>query len=609
MPPKDAAGQGAPGTSGGGGGADRLSGLPDRVLIRVLSHLRAWEAVRASFLSRRWRERGLWASVRTLDIRQPCACGREHSADGRRTEAFAAFVKNLLLRRRALLPLDALRLCWSHQARDGDASTWIAHAVRRGAREIELSGKHHAGHPSPEYMSFIVGDDIQTRLKILKLICVELDDTILAQLCSRCTSLEELELTDCPVLDQETPKIQSNLLKRLTMIRCEIPFGLLVYAPNLVSLQCSRPFRCVPWIENLGSPGIVNITQQTPMEYPVYTDIVSCNIKILKLSYVLLADSTLTQLCSRCTSLEELELKDCSVDGKEIRSNSLKCLAMIRCKIGDGVKVYTPNLVLLRCISPFGNVPWIQNMGFLVTATIVLDGFCFGSEHQLPQEEDDNDESDRDGNFFEDSDDCNDDESDHEYDTDDYYDPGCSSPGDDNCGGNIADKGCVTLAGDHLLCSLSNVSKMDLLADSGEVLRRELKPCPEFKNLKTLSLGAWCITPDLDALATILDSSPNLENLFLHLDMAFHSTVGINSRGNSFTCTNLKMVKITCSERDDMVHELVKLFSASGIAHEKIFVRRTASAASVKGGAGSQPKRKAQSEADKRAAKQRKAGS
>lgn len=51
------------------------------------------------------------------------------------------------------------------------------------------------------------------------------------------------------------------------------------------------------------------------------------------------------------------------------------------------------------------------------------------------------------------------------------------------------------------------------------VLTREVKSCPDFKKLKTLSLGEWCVSPQLEALATILDHSPNLEKLFIHLDL------------------------------------------------------------------------------------------
>ena len=40
-----------------------------------------------------------------------------------------------------------------------------------------------------------------------------------------------------------------------------------------------------------------------------------------------------------------------------------------------------------------------------------------------------------------------------------------------------------------------------------------------FNNLDTLSLGEWCMVPDFSALSTILEKSPNVERLYLHLDM------------------------------------------------------------------------------------------
>lgn len=190
------------------------------------------------------------------------------------------------------------------------------------------------------------------------------------------------------------------------------------------------------------------------------------------------------------------------------------------------------------------------------------------------------------------------------------------------------------------------------------VLTEELKSCPDFNYLKTLSLGEWCMTPQLDGLATILNHSPNLENLFLHLDLvrinsqsqsilsvqsfstcpvpffvyimtcsipkttlfivlhqAFNTRVGINPQGSAFACPNLKRVMITCSNRDVMVHRLAEFFRANGIPNKKIFVHRTASSGSVIAKAAralldvcSRAKRKAANEAESREAKQRKPG-
>ena len=198
------------------------------------------------------------------------------------------------LTRRPLVQLVSIQLCWTH---DGDTNTWISHVARHKAEEIELSAKHHNGNPTPEYMSFIVDSEalvkqdvagkvsVKTDLKILKFIHLSLDDTTLTQLCSRCTSLEQIELNDC--LIAQATKIQSKLLKRLTMIKCKIPKGLLsVDAPNLVSLQFSSNFGYVSWIQNLGLLAASNVNQRVTHKYPYCFGLGSCNLEILKLSCV-----------------------------------------------------------------------------------------------------------------------------------------------------------------------------------------------------------------------------------------------------------------------------------------------------------------------------------
>ncbi|GJN36554.1 hypothetical protein PR202_gb25427 [Eleusine coracana subsp. coracana] len=475
-------------------GGCRLNVLPDPILLRVLGHLKAWEAVRTSLLSKRWR--GLWASAPRLDIRQPCGCRGGAEDDQHRAEQFAAFVKHLLFRRRQLLPLGALRLCWSHPTRDGDADTWISNAVRHGAKEIELSGAHHSEYPSPYYPSFVHSDTT----------------------------------------------------------------------------------------DDMG-------------------------LKIVKLIHVRLDDSALRQLCSRCTRLEELELEDCLIQGKEIRSTFLKCLNMISCKFVDGFRVDCPNLVSLSCIRPFRYIPRIQNMKHLVTVTILLDDPCLHNNDQWTQQEDQTDEFDDGDDFFpqagsedsgdnsfadsaaEESDDNNHNMSD---DNSYYYDSDWSGQTDDEgddrtvCYSEIVDEhnkkpykylingnnhsaggprddcgGNSNFGGSGMLCSLSNAKTMVLLAHPGEVQ-------------------------------------------FNHL--AFNGRVGINAGGCSFSCPNLKRVMITCCNRDVMVHKLAEFFRVNGIPYEKIFVYRTTSSSSAEGDAGSPAKRKAENEAEDRDAKQKKQG-
>ncbi|KAF8774978.1 hypothetical protein HU200_005026 [Digitaria exilis] len=277
--------------------------------------------------------------------------------------------------------------------------------------------------------------------------------------------------------------------------------------------------------------------------------------QILKLSRVILDDTTLAQLSSRCTSLEELELNGCSVVGKEIRSNSLRCLTMINCKFSIGSGVHAPNLLSLRCIRPFQQVPQFWNMEFLATAIISLDDSCMPSDSWWTWTEDDKDEPYLNDNIAVHSG------------AEDLDDNRGSSGAVDEVDGctvcyeEIADKyngACGgKFGGDGLLCSLSNVRTLELSAHSGE---------------------------------------------------ANKIRVGFNPEASSFTCTNLKKVEITCCKNDDMLSILAKLFHVNGIAHEKIFVRRTTCTCDAKRNAGSKAKRKAQTESEKRPEKQIKLG-
>jgi hypothetical protein len=51
------------------------------------------------------------------------------------------------------------------------------------------------------------------------------------------------------------------------------------------------------------------------------------------------------------------------------------------------------------------------------------------------------------------------------------------------------------------------------------IVTRELKSCPTFSNLKTLSLGEWRIDAEFNALIFFLQHSPGLERIFLELKL------------------------------------------------------------------------------------------
>uniref|UniRef100_N1QSY5 FBD domain-containing protein n=1 Tax=Aegilops tauschii TaxID=37682 RepID=N1QSY5_AEGTA len=107
---------------------------------------------------------------------------------------------------------------------------------------------------------------------------------------------------------------------------------------------------------------------------------VSCHLKVLKLSSAKLDRRILGELSSCCTSLEELDLKDCLVAADEIVFVSLKTLIMLKCKIGCDFSIAAPNLFLLRLIAPYLSVPLFKNLGSLVTGTIMVDDYFLSDD-------------------------------------------------------------------------------------------------------------------------------------------------------------------------------------------------------------------------------------
>ncbi|CAN6374677.1 unnamed protein product [Urochloa humidicola] len=110
-------------------GGDRISGLPDEILHRVLWYLPAPEAVRTSVLARRWRP--LWKSTRRLAITHPWRSGT--AACGQSSPAFyklSRFVNRLLLLRDHL-PLAECKLSFPGFPRvdDAEVDVWIRHAL------------------------------------------------------------------------------------------------------------------------------------------------------------------------------------------------------------------------------------------------------------------------------------------------------------------------------------------------------------------------------------------------------------------------------------------------------------------------------------------------
>ncbi|XP_051215248.1 MEIOTIC F-BOX protein MOF [Lolium perenne] len=258
-------------------GHDRLSALPDDLLHKVMSFLRAWEVARTCVLSRRWRN--LWASAPYVDLR--VCCKHRHRWLPLRLTRFA---NHFLLLREVSAPLHTLRLLSTADLNgtptlpyspkydeDGedycstDVDMWIRAAMNRGARFIQLSK-----HPRQDDLSDLESVPLISRhLKHLHLSGTMLYDRTLRQLCSQCPSLEILELKECHL---DGPQISSASLISLTMVDCRIRTELSIAAPNLVSLRCVNPYHHAPSFENMGTLATATITLKDSFLHDKFED-------------------------------------------------------------------------------------------------------------------------------------------------------------------------------------------------------------------------------------------------------------------------------------------------------------------------------------------------
>ncbi|XP_047065475.1 uncharacterized protein LOC124673440 [Lolium rigidum] len=504
----------------GASAADRLSALPDALLHHIMSFLKAWEVVRTCVLACRWRH--LWASAPCVDLRVRYS-GREDDPP----EEFRDFVHRLFHLRDVSAAVDTLLLRSSDEDAgydENDSDMWIRTAINRSARVVHLAG-HRKDIALLDRVPFVSG-----HLKVLKLSYARLDGRILQQLSSCCTSLEELDLKDCLFTSHE---IVSASLKTLIMVKCTFNLDFSVTAPNLVLLRLVTPSVRVPSFQNFGSL----VTGTIVLDHSFLSD-----------DFEQISDND----CDETTDDDDDD-SDNDMSDDDFGNNSC-----------DDVEENTD-----------GEDGYDKSKNYKV-----------GYEHSFPKKayqhggSKDNygygSDIDSDENTYE----YNEIANDAKY---GYKGIGQIPSKGNNYGENSGGSDSKILGGRHILESLSTATSLELLSDAGEVvLRRELERSPTFSNLKTLSLGEWCMVADFDALIFLLQHSPNIERLFLQLKLNFNTRkvlkTGIKPLGRSFTCKHLRMVKIKCSKDDARVHTLAHLFRANGVPLEKIYVRRSGNA-------------------------------
>ncbi|KAL6634316.1 hypothetical protein ACP70R_026987 [Stipagrostis hirtigluma subsp. patula] len=225
------------------GPRDRLSGLPDGVLLSILSLLPARQAVQTSVLSRSWRL--LWRSVPCLTVDERDLGVRpipRTQAEAAELARFVDFATNLLSRRRISLPLDAFQL----YARRRPASAPVHGWIRRGVEccptvlDIEIPFAYPLTddddvHP---FVFPHLGSSLFRRLKRLSLAYVGLAASFVEFLSCDCTALVDLELAHC---SNYFRRIASATLEKLIIDTCyqlgDSEQPTVITAPNLESIM------------------------------------------------------------------------------------------------------------------------------------------------------------------------------------------------------------------------------------------------------------------------------------------------------------------------------------------------------------------------------------
>nr|CAB3476768.1 unnamed protein product [Digitaria exilis] len=249
--------------------ADRLSSLPDDLLHSILRDLPLKYAVRTSALSRRWVSQWLdaLAASPVLDFTD-----RDFARGQPPARAAATVGRCLRLHAEHGAPLDAFRVALvALPSGDGgtfgrDVVGWVAAAVARGARELEVdlppsqerkNAAPHGDRGSAAFLElpgdlFQIGNSLErlafgrlslravplpaaglAGLRSLSLSHADVTDEALRVLLANCRALESLSLRCCSLLTAVS--VASERLRVLELLGCRAVGELRVAAPALES--------------------------------------------------------------------------------------------------------------------------------------------------------------------------------------------------------------------------------------------------------------------------------------------------------------------------------------------------------------------------------------
>ncbi|XP_076939040.1 F-box/LRR-repeat protein 25-like [Bidens hawaiensis] len=236
---------------------DRISCLPDCLLVRVLSHLPDTKhAIRTSTLSKRWKH--VWHSVPNLRFLNP----RMHPLN----PVFVSFVDKTLTQR-PQFKLNKFTLYTTYVAGiQSHINIWIRYALTCNVEDLSLSLwslERRTKFPLDD-LFFIsscftnltlqgfafnpAGAISWKSLRCLRLSCVKFDHDLVENILSGTPVLETLVLHSCNLHGSKRIDITSKSVKKLVFARCMASGDVIeINAPNILSLTIKGEF----WLRNL----------------------------------------------------------------------------------------------------------------------------------------------------------------------------------------------------------------------------------------------------------------------------------------------------------------------------------------------------------------------
>ncbi|GAB4860081.1 hypothetical protein Ancab_011559 [Ancistrocladus abbreviatus] len=225
---------------------DRISDLPNDVLISILSRLPLVGVAKTGILSHRWRF--LWRFTINLDFdKMSTLCDIRFGLSSNSTEferkKFVNWVNQVLELHQAST-IDAFRVCFDL---DGfDVSGWLDFALRKRVKMLELNFTH-CGEWYCSGNRYALRTNVLTKHRLDSLTClclkfVEVTGKVVEEILLKCPNLEALSVVESESL--KNLKVPGPLLKlkRLEIRCCRQMTHIEISAINLVSL-----IYCGPW--------------------------------------------------------------------------------------------------------------------------------------------------------------------------------------------------------------------------------------------------------------------------------------------------------------------------------------------------------------------------